>query len=98
MSTLLVKPLNLKNNSNLFQLNNLENKQNSLSEINDVILEQIFGGRLPNGNELAIILALRNTEPSRLLTGAILDNKSIFLNIGIFAPGSSGNISNQING
>ena len=98
MPTLLIKPLNLHNDNHLLLLSYLEKKQKNLPEIDNSILNQVYGGRLPNDDELAIIVALRNTDPSRSLTGAILDDKSISINIAIFAPGSSDNVSNQING
>lgn len=98
MSNILIEALNLKNDNNLFGLNHLDKRQNNLSEIDDTSLKRVHGGRLPNDNELAVIVALRNTNPSRTLTGAILDDKSISINIAIFDPGSSGNSSNQING
>ncbi len=79
-------------------LNSKDIQVNDLSEIDNKTLKSIKGGRLPNDNELAIILALRNTHPSRSLTGAVLDNKSIAINIAIFGPGSGGNIGQQING
>lgn len=98
MPTLLIKPLNLQNDNHLLLLSNSGKKPNNLPEIDNGILNQVYGGRLPNDDELAIIVALRNTDPSRSLTGAILDDKSISINIAIFAPGSSDNVSNQING
>ncbi len=97
MPIIIIENLDLKDENNLFELNNLDKKQNKLSEIDDKSLKQVYGGRLPNDNELAVIIALKNTNPSRNLTGAILDEKSIYINIAIFDPGSYGNISNQIN-
>ncbi len=97
MPNIMIKALELNNENHLLNLNNLDKKQNKLSEIDDKSLKQVYGGRLPNDNELAIIIALKNTNPSRNLTGAILDDKSISINIAVFAPGSYGNVSNQIN-
>ena len=97
MSNITIEALELNNKNHLLNLNNLNKKQNKLSEIDDKSLKQVYGGRLPNDNELAVIIALRNTNPSRNLTGAILDDKSISINIAIFDPGSYGNVSNQIN-
>ena len=98
MSNILIEPLNLNNHNDLFQLNTLKKRQDNLSEIDDVILKQVYGGRLPDDNELAVIVGIRNTDPSRSLTAAILGDKSISINIAVFEPGSSGNSSNQING
>ena len=98
MSNILIEPLSLKNYNHLFQLNNLKERQNNLSEIDDAVIKEIYGGRLPNDDELAVIVGTRNTDLSRRLTGAILDDKSISINIAVFEPGSSGNSSNQING
>ncbi|KST65247.1 hypothetical protein [Mastigocoleus testarum] len=99
MSKILIEPLNFKNHDHLFQLHRLETRQDNLSKIDDAILKQVYGGgRLPDANELAVIVALRNTDPSRILTGAILDDKSISINIAVFEAGSSGNTSHQING
>lgn len=98
MSKIIIKSLNFNGHNNLSQLNDLNKRQNNLSEIDDEILKQLYGGRLPNDNELAVIVALRNTDPSRSLTGAILNGQSISINIAVFDPGSSNNTSNQING
>lgn len=98
MSKIIIKSLNFNGHNNLSQLNDLNKRQNKLSEIDDEILKQLYGGRLPNDNELAVIVALRNTDPSRSLTGAILNGQSISINIAVFYPGSSNNTSNQING
>ncbi len=97
MSNITIEALELNNKNHLLNLNNLNKKQNKLSEIDDKSLKQVYGGRLPNDNELAVIIALRNTNPSRNLTGAILDDKSISINIAIFDTRSYGNVSNQIN-
>lgn len=82
----------------LIQLNSLEVKQNNCFEIDDAILKQIIGGRLPDSNETAIIVARANTDDSRAFTGAILNDENVKVNIGIADPGSSNNTVNQVNG
>lgn len=74
---------------------NLKHQQDRL---NDLILKQIYGGNLPNSEQTAVILAYANTQPSRDLTGAILDGKNIAIDVTVADPGSSGNVVNQRNG
>ena len=98
MPTIQIEPLKLGSNSNFVCFDDGRNKQQCLEDLNVSLLEKIYGGRLPTSEELAVILALRNTDPSRDLTGAILDGKNIELNILIAGPGTGNNGAVQVNG
>jgi hypothetical protein len=67
------------------------NSNHNLSEIDNAMQRQVYGGRLPDANETALILATRNTDPSRAYTGAILNNQSTSVSVVAIAPGSNNN-------
>ena len=75
-----------------------DHTSNICIEIDDLVLKQIYGGRLPDSNEVALIIADANSDGSRALTGAILNDVDIKVNIAVADPGSSNNTVNQVNG
>jgi hypothetical protein len=91
MTTLQIESLDLRRQNNQI-------KSNDLLDLDVLVLNQIYGGNLPNSEQTAVILAYANTNPSRYLTGAILAGKNVAIDVAVADPGSSGNTVNQRNG
>lgn len=91
MKTLQIESLDLKRKENQI-------KSNALLDLDISILSKIYGGGLPNSEQMAVILAYANTQPSRDLTGAILAGQNIAIDVTVADPGSSDNTVNQHNG
>lgn len=58
-------------------------KSNDEININDKVLKQIKGGGIPNSDELAFIIAYRNTAPSRATAGAVVRGEETELNVAV---------------
>ena len=63
------------------RLSNIQS--NDEININDEFLKQIKGGGIPNLDELAFIIAYRNTAPSRAMAGAIVRGEDTEINVAV---------------
>jgi hypothetical protein len=75
-----------------------QDRLNELSKIDNLALNQIYGGNVPNSEQTAVILAYANTDPSRDLAGAIVEGQNVAIDVTVADLGSSGNVVNQRNG